>query len=177
MKNVRRGMVLGLVLLTVAAATPLVARWLARPRGPSFSIVLSDGAERRVNLAALRSMPQIVRRGEVENQFGNWRDAGTYSGVLLADLLSGIRYDAVDVLAGDGYRVTIERWRVEDSAYPMVVAYALDGVPVPAWADGFRIVVLPESGRVGNGEYRAVSAGSYWVKNVARIVPRETAEP
>jgi len=170
MKSVRRGMVVGLVLLTLAAATPLVVQWVAQPRGPSFSIVFPDGGERRITVAALRNMPQIVRRGEVENQFGNWRDAGTYSGVLLSSLLSGISYDAVDAVASDGYRVTIERSRVEDPAYPMVVAYAFDGASVPAWADGFRIVVLPEDGQVSNEEYQVVSAGSYWVKNVVQVV-------
>lgn len=170
MKNVRRGMVAGLGLLILATALPLGVRWLTQPRGPSFSIVLPDGAERRITLAALERMPQIVRRGEYQNQFGNWRDAGTYTGVLLVDLLPRISYDAVDVVASDGYRATIERQRVEDPAYPMAIAYAFDGVPVPTWEDGFRIVVLPADGRVSNEGYQAVSAGSYWVKNVVRIV-------
>jgi hypothetical protein len=65
--------------------------------------------------------------------------------------------------------VTIERARVEDEEYPMVLAYAFNGVEVPAWTDGFRIVVLPEDGRISNEEYAATSAGSYWVKNVVRL--------
>jgi hypothetical protein len=60
-----------------------------------------------------------------------------------------------------------------------VLSYAFDGVPVPTWSDGFRIVVLPLDGRVSNEEAQAVSAGSYWVRNVARIVisPAATTRP
>ncbi|MCX6099896.1 MAG: hypothetical protein NTV92_00405 [Candidatus Bipolaricaulota bacterium] len=170
MKDVRRGMVVGLVLLIVAATTPLVVRWATAPRGPSLWIELPTGTERKVDLAGLRRLPQISRRGEVQNQFGNWRDGGTYTGVLLTDLLNDVSYGAVDVVAEDGYRVTIGRSRVEDGEYPMVLAYAFDGVAVPAWKDGFRVVVLPDDGRVSNEEYGAASAGSFWVKNVARIV-------
>ncbi len=172
MRGVRRGMVAVLILLIAAVAVPLAVRWMTEPRGPSFSIVLPSGAEQKIDLAHLRRMPQLVRRGEAQNQFGNWKDGGTYSGVLLTTLLSGTSYDEVDVVAKDGYRMTIERTRVEDPDYPMVLAYALDGISVPAWKDGFRLVVLPEGGRVSNEEYRALSAGSYWVKNVVRIVLR-----
>ncbi len=170
MSGLRRGMVLGLLLLILAAATPLVVRWIVEPKGASFSIVLPTGAERRVDLAALRRLPQIVRRGEYQNQFGNWRDAGVYSGVRLADLIGDTDYETIDVVARDGYRVSIERKRVEDSEYPLVLAYEKDGVAVPTWEEGFRIAVLPEDGRVSNEEYDAVSAGSFWVKDVVSIV-------
>jgi len=176
MKNLRRGMVALLALLTVAVATPLVVRWVMQPKGPSFAIVLANGQERRIDLAELRRMPQIVRQGEAQNQFGNWKDGGTYTGVLLTVLLGEASYDHVDVIASDGYRVTVEKARVEDPAYPMVLAYALDRVSVPAWEDGFRLVVLPESGRVGNEDYHAASAGSFWVKNVTRIELRTSPE-
>jgi len=55
----------------------------------------------------------------------------------------------------------------------VVLAYALDGVEPPTWEDGLRIAVLPED--VSNAEYRADSAGAFWVKNVIRIVI-ETAD-
>ncbi len=166
----RRGMVIGLVFLILAVTAPLVVRWATAPRGPSLSIESPTGMERRVDLAALRRLPRIAGPGEVQNQFGNWVDAGIYSGVLLADLLSPTPYSTLVAVAEDGYRVSIERWRVDDPEYPMILAYALDGVSVPAWKDGFRLVVLPEDGRVSNEEYEAVSAGSYWVKNVVQLV-------
>ncbi len=170
MQSVRRGMLLGLVVLTVAVAAPLVVRWALAPRGPAIEVVLPSGTTRIVTLGALRRLPGLTRQGEYQNQFGNWRDQGTYSGVRLIDLIEGADYETIDIVAADGYRVSIERRRVEDPDYPVVLAYAKDGVEVPGWEDGFRIAVLPEDGRVSNEEYDAVSAGSYWVKNVARLV-------
>ncbi len=170
MQNVRRGMLLGLVALTLAVAAPLLVRWALSPRGPAIDVVLPSGATRTVTLGAMRRLPALTRQGEYQNQFDNWRDAGTYSGVRLVDLIGDADYETIDIVARDGYRVSIERRRVEDPDYPVVLAYAKDGVAVPTWEDGFRIAVLPEDGRVSNEEYDAVSAGSYWVKNVARLV-------
>lgn len=169
---VRRGMLAGLLLLVLAVTAPLVVRWALRPpsAGPAVSIVLPDGRETRLGLAAMKRLPAVERKGEAQNQYGNWRDAGAYTGVLLADLLRRVSYASVEAVAADGYRVIIERERIEDPAYPMVLAYACDGVSVPDWTDGFRIVVLPDDGRVTNEEYRAASAGSYWVKNVVRLI-------
>ena len=169
MQNVRRGMLLGLVVLTVAIAAPLVVRWALSPKGPAIEVVLPSGATRTVTLAALRRFPVLTRQGEYQNQFGNWRDAGTYTGVRLSDLIGDVAYATIEVVAADGYRVTIDRARVEDEEYPMVLAYAFNGAEAPAWPDGFRVVVLPDDGRVSNEEYDAVSAGSYWVKNVVRL--------
>jgi hypothetical protein len=169
-RNVRRGALVGLVVLTTAVAVALAVRWTIEPRGPTFRIALKTGEERAIGLSQLRRLPVLARRGEYQNQYGNWRDVGTYTGVLLRDLLGAADYEDVEVVAADGYRITIDRARVEDAEYPMVLAFAFDGVPVPAWLDGFRLVVLPEDGRVSNDEYRAVSAGSYWAKNVHRIV-------
>ena len=118
MQNVRRGMVLGLVILAVAVAVPLAVRWALSPKGPAIEVTLPSGAARTVTLAALRRFPVLTRQGEYQNQFGNWRDAGTYSGVRLTELLGGIDYEAVDVVAQDGYRVTIDRSRIEVRTIP-----------------------------------------------------------
>ncbi len=170
MQNVRRGMLLRLIILTVAVAAPLVVRWALSPRGPAVEIVLPSGTTRTLTLAALSRLPTLTRQGEYQNQFGNWRDAGSYAGVRLTDLIGEVDYETIDIVARDGYRVSIERARVENPEYPVVLAYEKDGIAVPAWEDGFRIAVLPEDGRVSNEEYNAVSAGSYWVKNVARLI-------
>jgi hypothetical protein len=169
-RDVRRGALIGLVVLTTTVAVALAVRWTLEPRGPTLRIALKTGEERTIGLSQLRRLPVLTRRGEYQNQYGNWRDGGTYTGVLLRDLLGAADYEDVEVVAADGYRVTIDRSRVEDAEYPMVLAFAFDGVPVPAWPDGLRLVVLPEDGRVSNDEYRAVSAGSYWAKNVHRLV-------
>jgi len=170
-------MLVGLLLLMLAVALPLVVRWASGlgDSGPAVEIAWADGTTRRVGLADIRRHPQVVRRGEAQNQYGNWRDAGTYTGVLLTDLLRGSDYVEIEVRAIDGYQMAVERSRVEDPAFPMVLAYALDGISVPDWEDGFRLVVLPEGGRVSNEAYRTVSAGSYWVKNVERITLRAAA--
>lgn len=173
MRDTRWGMAVALALLTLAVATPLVVRWIVEPREPAVEIVLPTGKARSVSLSEMRRLPTVMRRGEVQNQFGNWRDGGIYTGVRLTDLMGNAEYDALDVVAVDGYRVSIPRSRVESVDYPMVLAYTFDGVDVPAWQDGFRIAVLPEDGRVSNEEYGAVSAGSDWVKNVLRIEMRQ----
>ena len=169
MQSLRRGMLLGLVVLTVVVAVPLVVRWALFPKGPAIEVVLPSGATRTVTLAALRRFPVLTRQGEYQNQFGNWRDAGTYTGVRLSDLIGDVAYATVEVVAADGYDASVDRARVEDPEYPVVLAYAFNGVEVPEWSDGFRIVVLPEDGRVSNEEYRTTSAGSYWVKSVVRL--------
>ena len=139
--------------------------------GPSVTIVAADGAERSVSLAEMKELPEISRRGAYQNQYGNWRDEGVYAGVLMADLIGRqADYASIVVVAEDGYRIAIERTRVEDEAFPMILAYAFDGEEIPDWGDGPRIAVLPESGRVGNDAYGVESAGSYWVKNVVRII-------
>lgn len=169
--RVRRAYVVAFLLLIAAVVLPTVVRSLLQDGGPSLVIATSDGTTRSISLAEMKRMSSIVRRGAYQNQYGNWRDEGEYEGVRLSDLLGESEvYASIRVVAEDGYEMTIERERVESEAFPMVLAYALDGTEVPAWLDGFRIAVLPESGSVGNAEYGAESAGSYWVRNVARII-------
>jgi hypothetical protein len=126
---------------------------------------------RSFSLDRLKSFPALSRRGTYQNQYGNWRDEGIYTGVRLVDLIGEeAEYERIRVVAEDGYEVQIERWRVEDPGYPIVLAYAFEGQETPAWLDGPRIAVLPEDGTVGNEEYGVDSAGSYWVKSVERII-------
>jgi hypothetical protein len=172
-RGVRPAYLIGFLGLIVVVAVPLVIRWAAAPSGPAIVIVDATGHERTVTLRDVERLPRLCRQGSYENQFGNWRDEGDYCGVLLEDLIaSGSEYGMLVVIAEDGYRIEVERWRVEDSDYPIVLAFSLDGRSVPDWPDGYRIAVLPEDGGVSNAEYGAESAGSYWVKNVARLVLR-----
>jgi hypothetical protein len=160
----------GFILLILACIVPLVVRSLLPDPGPSIQIIDSMGNARTVTLAAMKKMPTVTREGVYQNQYGNWRDQGTYSGVLLTDLIGSAEYDSVEVIADDGYRMTIEKARVEDPEYPMILAYRMDGRDVPDWPDGFRIAVLPEDGNVSNDDYHTESAGSFWVKRVTRLV-------
>jgi len=161
---------LAFVVLIAACIAPLVVRSLLPAGGPSIQIVESNSVVRTVTLSEMKMMPIRTTESGYQNQYGNWRDQGTYSGVLLTDLMKDHDYASLEIVAEDGYRMSIDRWRVEDAGYPMVLSFRMDGVDVPDWEDGFRIAVLPESGGVSNAEYGVESAGSYWVKRVSRLI-------
>jgi hypothetical protein len=170
-RGIRTAYLVGFLALVVAVAAPIVVRWAIAPSGPSIEIVDVDGRVRTVTQQEIERLPRLCRRGSYENQFGNWRDEGEYCGVHLAELIGDdAPYESVSVVAEDGYRVEIERWRIDDPAYPVVLAYSFDGFEPPDWPEGYRIAVLPEDGGVSNADYGVESAGSYWVKNVARLV-------
>jgi len=157
-------------VLIAACIAPLVIRSLRPEGGPSIQIVTASGAVRTITLSEMKKMPVRTGEGGYQNQYGNWHDQGTYSGVLLTDLIEDHRYATLEVVAEDGYRMTVERWRVEDSEYLMLLAFRMDEIEVPDWEDGFRIAVLPEDGGVSNADYGVESAGSYWVKRVSRLI-------
>jgi len=159
------------LLLVIAIVTPVIVRFVLLSHEPAIEITHPDGRRRMIPLSQMKRLPTLTRTGIYQNQFGNWRDEGVYTGVRLTDLVgTGTEYEAIRVIAGDGYTIEVERYRVEDADYPMILAYAYDGVEVPSWKMGFRIAVLPEDGNVGNEEYGVASAGSFWVKNVEQIV-------
>lgn len=158
------------VLLILACVAPLVVRSLRSDPGPIIEIVDVSGSVREISLFEMKTMSVLTRDGSYQNQYGNWRDDGIYSGVLLTDLIGEVAYSSIDVVADDGYRVTVERSRLQDLSYPMILAFRLDGVEVPAWEDGFRIAVLPEDGSVSNEDYGVESAGGYWVMRVSRLI-------
>ena len=159
------------LFLVIAIVTPVIVRLVVLSHEPAIEIAYSDGRRRMITLSQMKRLPSLTRTGTYQNQFGSWRDEGVYTGVQLIDLVgTGAEYEAIRVIAGDGYTIEVERYRVEDAGYPMILAYAYDDVEVPLWEMGFRIAVLPEDGNVGNEEYGASSAGSFWVKNVEQIV-------
>ncbi len=169
--RLRRWYLVAFIALIAAVVAPFIVRLAMHPDEPIVEIVSLDRITRKVSLSKMKRMPILTREGIYQNQFENWRDQGTYTGVRLTDLIgSAVDYHSIRVVAADGYELSIERERVEDPDYPMILAYAFDGLEVPAWETGFRIAVLPEDGNVSNNEYNAVSAGSFWVKNVARII-------
>jgi len=157
------------IVMVVGCVLVLLLRPPANSSGPSIERIGSDGSIKVLTLQMLQRMDVLTREGVVQNQYGNWRDAGTYSGVLLHELLEGMAYSTLLVEAADGYRLRIDRSRVLDDEAPMVLAFRKDGEEVPLWEDGFRIVVLPEDGDLSNEEYGVESAGSFWVKNVIRV--------
>jgi len=164
------------IVLIVAVIAPLIVRIAVHVDEPTVEIVNLDGTSREVSLSIMRRMQILKREGTYQNQFENWRDQGTYTGVRLTDLIgTASDYRSIRAIATDGYELSIGRERVEDPNYSMILAFAFDGVEVPAWKMGFRIAVLPEDGAVSNAEYDAISAGSFWVQNVVKIILQ--AEP
>ena len=160
------------ILLIVASVAPLVIQSVFSEAGPSIEIIDVHGDVRTISLLAMTESDPMTRDGSYQNQYGNWRDQGTYTGVLLSDLIPEDDYASIEVVASDGYRMTIDRRRVDDGDYPMALAFRMDGVDVPDWEDGFRIVVLPEDGGVSNADYGVESAGSYWVTRVSQLILR-----
>ena len=156
------------LLVAIGMVGLLVVRWSVGPADPSIEIAAATGAVQTVTLSEVRGYPSVERRGSYQNQFGNWGGDALYVGALLRDLLPG-PYERIEVVASDGYRVWIDRTRIEDPDYPMVLAYCVDGRCVPDLEEGFRIAVLPEDGAVSNEEYGVESAGSYWVRDVVRL--------
>ena len=170
-RGFRQVYLIAFLLLVIAIVTPVIVRFALLSHEPVIEIVHPDGRRRTIILSQMKRLPSLTRTGTYQNQFGNWRDEGVYTGVCLADLVgTGTEYEAIRVIATDGYTIEVDRRRVEDAEYPMILAYSYDGMAVPSWEAGFRIAVLPEDGNVGNEEYGATSAGSFWVKNVRQIV-------
>lgn len=168
-RDLRPGYVIVWAGLIVVLMAVVVARLHLSDARPAVTVTYGDGNVRTIDLDAMQDLPIQEGPSTYQNQYGNWRDAGVYTGVLLTDLIGGVPFDTVYVVGEDGYRVEIEPERVENQEFRMILAYAKDGRAVPAWEDGFRLAVLADDGTVGNAEYGAVSAGSYWVKNVERI--------
>ncbi|MFO8034697.1 MAG: hypothetical protein R6U88_06025 [Candidatus Bipolaricaulota bacterium] len=159
-------------LLGILAALAALA---LLPSGPaSETLVALAGPEKvELTLADLQALPAIEREGSYQNSYGNWSTPARYRGVPL-DVLVGGRFPKlwpgeITVVGADGYRITFTVDRLEDADYPVVLAYAKDGLTPPAWEEGPRIAVLPEGGRVSNEDYEAESAGAYWVRNVVRL--------
>jgi len=167
-RGIRLAYLICFLALIIAVVVPIVVR---RAVAPAIEIVDAIGRQRVITLREIERLPRLCRRGSYENQFGSWRDEGEYCGALLTELLGAeAEYASITIVAEDGYQVEIERERIEDPGYPVVLAFSLDGQAVPDWTDGYRIAVLPADGGVSNAEYGVESAGSYWVKNVVRLV-------
>lgn len=170
-REIRLAYLLGFVALIVAVVSPIVVRWAVAPGSPAIEIVDVSGRRQTITLRDIQRLPRLCRRGSYQNQFGNWRDEGEYCGALLAELLDAeAQYASITVIAEDGYRIEIERERIENPDYPVILAFSFDGCVVPDWIDGYRIAVLPAGGGVSNAEYAVESAGSFWAKNVVRLV-------
>jgi hypothetical protein len=174
----RHAFLVSFVLVFLAVVAAALWRGTSGGGGPRVTLETVEGRVRTITLAQMKRLPSLTRAGSYQNQFGNWKDHGMYTGVRLTDLVGKAEdYASIRVLARDGYVAELPRARVEDPACPLVLAYAFNGIEVPAWPDGLRLVVLPEDGSVGNDEYDAPSAGAFWVRNVTSITLEPSAAP
>lgn len=154
------------------------------------NVVVINGST-KLNLA----LPQLVEMNPVsgntsfQNQYGNWRNYGAYTGVNLSAIIEKAGTmsadDVVRVNATDG---TSQLYSY-DNLYPnatfynlqghLVLAYAYNGTAAPSWDSGPRIVFLPPDEGYSNDDANKTtpaawfppgsSAGSRWLKSVATM--------
>jgi len=143
-----------------------------------------------LGLHDLERLSTVERIGQFENIYGNFRGFGLYRGVLvgyLLDLVGGMEEgDTLLVEAADG----VEQSYGYGNVYPnaswyerqgyFVLAIACNGSLPPQWADGPRLVFLPEDGCYDNSDCQATSyprqgynvypsAGARWLRWVIRL--------
>ncbi len=166
--------------------TPIV---LTRPVQSTDIHLIKGGNDTIISLHDLRSeFPILQGNSSFQNQYGNWREYGTYIGVsvaILANKVGGMLPSQIlEVESWDGLK--------ENYSFPviypndtfktiqgeLVLAFSYNNTLVPNWSDGYRIIFLPSDGKYSNtdclttsppGEGCRISgrsAGSRWVKYV-----------
>jgi len=149
----------------------------------------NTGTAKEYRLSDLKDLTPVTGTCEFENQLGNWRDYGEYTGIKLSELVEeagGMRgTDIIKVTAGDGYSA----YYTYENIYPagdmatyqgnMILAYMFNGTEVPDYEDGPRIAFLPSDQKYSNDDMvmttsiesrgSAPSGGSRWIKDVAEI--------
>ncbi len=143
-----------------------------------------------LDISSLRAMETVEGDASYQNQLGNWRGNGTYSGVRVADLLEMVGGvspgDTLRAVASDGYYQEYCYWNVYPNATwrdlqgEMILAWAFDGSEIPEWDKGPTIAFLASDGTYSNqdclltscpgqGCREYLSGGSRWVKDVTRL--------
>jgi predicted phosphodiesterase len=153
--------------------------------------IASPWGNSTLDISSLRAMETVEGDASYQNQLGNWRGNGTYSGVRVADLLEmvgGISPgDTLRAVASDDYYQEYCYWNVYPNATwrdlqgEMILAWAFDGSEVPKWDKGPTVAFLPPDGAYSNqdclltscpgqGCHEYLSGGSRWVKDVTRLL-------
>lgn len=157
-------------------------------------LVVGKTGENNLNLTDLETMSYVEAVSSYQNQFMNWRGLGTYGGVQLrdiADLVGGMAPgDIMTIEGSDGYLQNLSYYQVyPDAEYleiqgKTILSYKFNGTTAPDWENGPLMAVLAPDQAFGNADFNAtcardpefltsVSAGSIWVKNVAKITISE----
>lgn len=147
------------------------------------------GSSESYSLSDIKNMTTITGISQFQNQFGNWRDYGTYIGVKINTLLKDVggmnTSSIIKVTATDDYFA----YYTYDNVYPtgnfaaiqgdMILAYSLNGTEIPDYDSGPRIIFLPDDEAYSNNDMvdttslesrgAVPSGGSRWVKSVEKI--------
>jgi predicted phosphodiesterase len=164
---------------------------LGRPSFDRTHILLRANEEDiTLSLEDLSALTRASGISSFENQLGNWRGRGNYSGVMVSDLIELIggmtENQNVQISSSDGFAQNF----CYSNIYPntswyehqgdMILAFQYNGTIVPNWSDGMRIVMLPTDGTYsaedctatsapGQGWNVYESAGARWVRYVSVI--------
>ncbi|MFX1299873.1 MAG: hypothetical protein ACFFDE_02945 [Promethearchaeota archaeon] len=151
-------------------------------------VTVIDGEdERDIYLMDLAGMNNLEAYTAYQNQFDNWRGNGTYTGILLSDLIEIVAdiddNDIVNVSAIDGYTQSF----AYHNLYPnssihaiqgdLILAYIYNGTITPGWVDGPQMAFLAPDGGFSNTDASQTihpdwftgSGGAFWIRNVLTI--------
>jgi DMSO/TMAO reductase YedYZ molybdopterin-dependent catalytic subunit len=152
------------------------------PTEMTLTVVAANGTDVVLTATDIAGLESFTGDGGTRSSSGSVKNIGTYTGVpilSLLDLVGGVSDgDSVEVIASDNWVTTItyQQLNGEDIAtynsegnpveatepLTMIVAYYLDGAPLPAEDIGtLRIAVVGPEG--------VITAGSVWSKFVVQI--------
>lgn len=120
---------------------------------PTFVLVGPDGGATALGVANLQRLPIATVTDCYIVSTGHGKSGPlTFMGVRLADLLAaridpGQSWSQVEVLSGDGFGTRIRREELESQAVSdqIVLAYAVDGVPMTRAQGLVRLIVPTET--------------------------------
>lgn len=172
----------GLSINPIILDAPQIERDIVNVKGNDEDVTLS--------IEDLLEMQNIEGLSRFQNQFGNWRGNGIYSGVKVSDLLELVGgmtlANMLRITAQDGF----EQDFCYGNVYPnsswysiqgdMILAFKFNGTSILEWNDGMRIVMLPPDNTYSNADCLATSApgtgcheytsgGARWIRWVKTI--------
>ncbi len=186
--NMKIGLVIVFAAIITAAGALVAIRYLPQPISGTATVRVIEGSTQiDLTLQQLTTLNPIQGFSQFENRFNNWGGAGTYVGPLLSRIVEVVGFiDANDIIrinATDGYSTFYSY----DNLYPnqslhaiqgdLILAYSYNGTTPPNWADGPRIVFLPEDQAYSNQDAQLTthpdwytgSGGARWSRNVESI--------
>lgn len=173
------------IAVAILVAVPLIYLMNNSTDDPGAELVTVSGED--MKLEDLEAMDTVSGTSSYQNRFNNWNEEADYEGVPLNELVPDMEEgDVLQVTASDGYSQKFSYHQVNPTGEraslqgDIILAYSYNGQKVPEWEDGPMIAVIPDDGEFSNDDLnmtksitsdfnRQSSAGSLWVKNVAKI--------